>query len=458
MSLSAEQGPILETPFDKFLKVKRFRLEVEREGRVEPIEGYFLHGPGHNVAAVAALVFDADRKPHVLLKTGDTRASRAERGEAYVQLGYIAGRLDKEGAGGEKIALAETAEEVGGEVVDGTFLSLSTFLSPTMPCESTEADAYYLAAVALTGEPCGDGGGMELLGLIGPYTAEAGQGLESMDRGDVSEGGRARTLYCRAFDKIGFVPALGVYVQDHPELCARFDSLGLGLPVDIRAHVHGAPIPPARCGSRTLEARVNTVEFVQRAELRLEGQTVVDATTRHAVVEEGRLTPVGPAFVNQFQKLDYDRAKAVVYWVDPERGPLVRMHPVERPVLAVKGLLSPSPARENTELVRLDVADIAVPRQASMQTELERQLGLSCRALGSPVSASSGQSDLYYHFFAAEVPAGESGDFLPLAEAIRLCRQGQADAHTEALLQRLAADLDWLPTLGMGLAQARELL
>ncbi|MCA9791668.1 MAG: hypothetical protein KC910_07720 [Candidatus Eremiobacteraeota bacterium] len=458
MSASAGQGPIVSTPFDKFLKVRHYRLEVDRAGHIEQFEGHFLHGPGHNVAAVAALVFDAQQKPHVLLKTGDTRAARAERGADYVQLGYIAGRLDKQGAGVDKIALAETAEEVGGEVVEGTFLGLSTFLSPTMPNESTEADAYYLAAVALTGQPSGDGGGMELLGLIGPYTAEAQSGLASMDRGEVSEGGRARTLYSRAFDKIGFVPALGVYVHDHPQLLARFDSLGLGRPVDIRAHIHGARIPPPVVASQALEARVNAVEFVERSEVRLENQTMVDATTRHAVLEDGRLTPVGPAFLNQFQKLDYDRAKAVVYRLDPERGPLVAMSPVERPVLAVKGLLGQALTQENTDLVRLDVGDFEVPRHGSVQAEVERRLGLACRPLGQPVSASSGQSDLYYHFFAAQVGADDPDVFLPLSEAIRLCRHGQADAHTEALLQRLAAELEWLPTLGLALPQARAML
>jgi len=80
--------------------------------------------------------------------------------------------------------------------------------------------------------------------------------------------------------------------------------------------------------------------------------------------------------------------------------------------------------------------------------------------LGKPVFASAGQSDLRYHFYAAHVekPRG-NGSFMPLAEALRRCRaEGDGDAHTEALLLRLASKLGWIPSLGMTVPEARRVM
>jgi hypothetical protein len=55
-------------------------------------------------------------------------------------------------------------------------------------------------------------------------------------------------------------------------------------------------------------------------------------------------------------------------------------------------------------------------------------------------------------------PPADQTDYLPLAEAIRLCREGHGDAHAEALCGRLAHHLGWIPTLGMTLGEARSSL
>lgn len=68
--------------------------------------------------------------------------------------------------------------------------------------------------------------------------------------------------------------------------------------------------------------------------------------------------------------------------------------------------------------------------------------------LATPNGASSGQSDLFYHYVACRLtqpPQGQE-NYVTLAEAITLCRQGHGDAQTITLI-RLADHLEWIPEL-----------
>lgn len=441
------QAQELDLAYDGYLKYRTYRVTIA--GEPEPRVGGYVHGPGHFVSAIAALAFDLEKAPYCVLKTGDTRLSRSERGEPYVLHGMVAGRMDKEGAAASKIVLAELAEEVGGEVVEGTFLPLGLEPTPTMPWESTEADSYYLAAVEITGTPYGDGGAMEVVDLIGPLMLSVSEAFAAMDRGDIAEGGRARTVYGRALDRIGYLPELGVFAHDHPRLLGRFDTLGLGPAEDLRDRVGGSPIPEPQPRGESLESRINTVVCATREEHAVDGHCrMVSATTRHAVREGETLTELGQPFLNQYLQIDYDRAKIARYALDPERGPMVEMLAQAHPALAF--------APGSLQVVRRDLADIVVARDKAVLTQLKARFGGEPKLLGEKTSASSGQCDLYYHLAAVEVePAAH---FVPLAEAIALCRADQGDSHSEALLQRLAHRLGWIPTLSMSLGQARQLL
>lgn len=431
--------------FDGFLKFKRYELELKTPSGPSVVRGGFVHGPGHNSAAIAALVFDVKLKPYLILKTGDTRLSRAERGEPYVMDGFVAGRMDKQGAESSKIALGELAEEVGGEVVNGTFTTLSENLSPTMPLESTEADAYFLAAVTLSGKPAGDGGEMELAELIGPKIVPVAEGIRLMDEGLVSDASRARTLHGRALDKVGYVSGLGVWVQDYPQLLARYDTLGVGEVFDLRdpALVSAQEtLTSKEPKSGSLKSRVNHVISTQREDLVVSDHSkMVDSKTKHAVKDGEEVTPLEPAFANQYLALDYDRAKIAHYFVHPEKGPMVQMKRQLRPPLALATDLA---------VFRRDVEDIRRPRDETTDVS-------GARKLGAPCGASAGQTDLYYQFWAKEV-AESQDDFVTLAQAIQMCRFTHGDSQTEALLLRLADDLNWLPNLGMGVEQARAVL
>jgi hypothetical protein len=387
--------------------------------------------------------------PYCVLKTGDTRLSRFERGEPYVMPGIVAGRMDKEGASAAKIVLAELAEEVGGQVVDGTFLPLSSEPCPTMPGESTEADCYFLAAVEIAGTPYGDGGAMEVVDLIGPLLLPASEALAAMLEGGIAESARAQTMFTRGLDLIGFLPSLGLYVHDHPRLLKAFDTLGLGQLIDLREMVDGGPIPAGPARGETLESRINEVVCSSREEHILDEHSVmIAASTHHAVREGSTLTTLGSTFLNQYLRLDYDRAKVARYYVDDSRGPMVEMSSRCYPALAF--------APRTLQPVRQDVLDLALERSKDPLEQVAARWGGSPWLLGRKTSASSGQSDLYYYMVALPV-APEEG-FLTLSEAIRLCRAGHGDAHTEALLRRLADELGWLPGLSMTVGQARELL
>jgi hypothetical protein len=438
------------TPFDGYLKYRTYRLGVEAQTR----EGGFVHGPGHFVSAIAALAFDREMVPYCTFKTGDTRLSRWDRGEPYVRHGIVAGRMDKEGASAVKIVLAELAEEVGGEVVDGTFLHLGQEPSPTMPWESTEADIFHLAAIEISGTPYGDGGAMEVVDLIGPLMLSAAEARTAMDQGEIAEGARARALYGRAFDAIGYLPLLEAFVHDHPRLLERFSTLGLGAPLDLRARVEGSDIPPPKARGESLESRINEVVCDSRAEHRVDTHALmVEARTHHAVRDGELLTTLGEQpFRNEYLHLDYDRAKVAVYYLDRQRGPLVQMSPRDYPALA----FAPATLRVR----RRDLEDFPLARSADALQQIRQRCGGEVMVLGEKTSASSGQCDLYYHFAASwvvELPV-DADSFVPLAEAIALCRCGHGDAQTEGLLQRLADRLGWIPGLGMSLGEARPLL
>lgn len=444
------EASITDVPFDGFLKYKNYDVGVTTDGVTQNFKGGFVYGPGHHIAAIAAMVFDEQLNPHPILKTGDTRLSRANRDKPYVQDGFVAGRMDHAGASSSQIALSELAEEVGGEVVSGTFRPLGTAVSPTMPNESTESDAYFVAAVKISGNPYGDGGSMEVTDLIGPKIMTPLDAIAATDRGEVSESSRTRTLFGRGFDSIGFAPQLGAYVHDHPQLAAKFDTLGLGEVIDIRGQLQPSEIPLPRPRAETLEAMVNDVVTSSRKDVTVSsGSLMVDARTHHAVNKNGVITALEGEFKNQYLHLDYDRAKVGSYYIDAERGPMLAMTTQARPALAF--------APWSPKVMRRDVADIKISRDQ----DISGQLPEGARSLGSPSGASAGQSDLYYHFLAQEVapPTAETaGDYVSLGEALTLCRQGDGDAQTEALCERLADDLGWIPNLGMSVDQARALM
>jgi hypothetical protein len=524
----AEEASILKaeitgTPFKQYLTYQTYRVETSSH---QTFEGGFVYGPGHHAAAIAALVLDEKGMPYAVFKRGDTRLSRAERKESYVKVGWIAGRLDKPGASGAKIALDELAEEVGGAVVEGSFRRLGDKLSCTMPFESTEGDSYFSALVQLSGKPYGDGGSMEVVGLIGPLLKPAKEALIALDGEEICDSGRARTMYARNFDAIGFIPQLGVYVQDHPKMLRAFNSLGMGTPIDPRPLVRGSKIdnkllvPPK---PTTQESRINDVICTSRRQIPLNSDSwMVAAKTRHAIralsvryVQGGvgpgiktsaalgsdafeqntnssgkdpalsvvdEVTPLLKEFPNEYLHTNYDRAKVVVYFLDPVQGPVVvlnsQVHPVQafgpksdsmrlprsmsRKQSDLDSRLPPPPTAVSfAEVTRLDVSDRKVARDQDPILQLSEEFPGKLRRLGAKSGASGGQSDLYYHYLACETTqlqdkAGQQ--LVTLSEAIRLCRTGDGDSQTEAALVRLADSLNWIPSLQMDVEQAKQLL
>jgi hypothetical protein len=498
------KAEITGIPFDKYLKYKTYKITVADGTEVV---GGFVHGPGHHASAMAALVLDPLNVPYAAFKSGDTRLARALRNEPYVSTNAIAGRWDKAGASAADIVLGELSEEVGGRVVAGTFRRLGEHLAPTMPFESSEADEYFLAAVEITGSPYGDGGSMEVVGLISPVFFAPERAIEEMDEGRISDSARARAMFGRAWASIGYLPHLGAWVQDCPELLAGYDTLGLGTVQDLRQQAASGLIPGPRPKENSLKAKVNTVTVdTITAPIVYGEQRMVDARIRHAVwmdgaapatwlqglskdhlvydrnlgtvavADQGGVTAyLKPDFASQFLDLDYDRAKVAIYYIDLDRGPMVEMTPQFRPALAF------GPGAMNT--IRRDLRDYVVP-QAVLRKEsgpylppagpvsisserrtvlerLARVLPGRPRQLAFHSAASSGQSDLYYHSVACrvETPTPETrASYVPLAEALRLCRQGHGDAQSEATLLRLADHLGWIPELGMDLATVRGVI
>lgn len=430
---------IEQTLFGGFLTYKAYKFEVIALGSPETYHGGFVHGPGHHASAVAAFSLADSGKPLVLLKSGDLRLSRFVRGEPYLLDGFVAGRLDKSGLSSSQIATEELSEEIGAEVVDNSLRALGSELTPTMPLESTECDSYFTAVVRTVGAAQGDGGKMEVPEMIGAKTLSPREAWELFEEGKVCDAGRAQTLYGRAFDSMGYLRSHDVYVADFPELLERFDSLGTGEVWDPREFDASKVAAKFRGSDRLSEGLINTALVTDERKISLDSGEMVEAKVRHAVEKSGKITPVGPEFSSEYLKLPYDRLKLAEYYVDEETGPMVRLFTQVRAPLEF--------APGGPRVFRRDVTDTAIERDLDFPGSMEKTV-----ELGEPTSASAGQSDLYYRFGASlvekpEKPTGEG--YVTLAEAIRECREGQADAQTEALLMRLADHLRWNPNLGM---------
>lgn len=467
-------------PFKGYLTVRRYAMELRADDSNMPQATHcnVLSAPGHNVSLVAVLLMHTDGRLEVVFKDGDTRPARVLRGEPYVKLGAVGGRLDQPNLDAAAVARHEVHEEIAATVVDGGLVPLGEMAAATMPAESSEADRYFLALSHFdkgVSAPKGDGGGMELPGLIRPARLSVADAIAAMDDGRVGEGARARTAYGRAFDRLGYIPALDRYVFDLPEaLNKRYDTLGLGQPVDLRklgeSHPASPPSPPDNPARQ-----VNDVKLLDRVNTHLEeAALLVNARVAHAARKDGELRTVGAPFRIQFLHLPYDRVKLAVWVNDQSKGPRVLMESLERLPMAVKGanLREEFEGKEHAALNRLDLLEArmhvgvehrrdvieGLAEHAAEAIIMARGLAGAPKKLGSSVDASPGQSDLRYHLYHLEVPPGVADSrFIPLADALRACRQdGQGDTTTEALLLRLAAHAGWLPTLGMSVKAAQE--
>lgn len=465
-------------PFSGYMRVRRYALALESEQDVLPQASAcnVLSGPGHNVALVSVVLMHPDGRLEVVLKGGDTRPARVLRGESYVKLGAVGGRLDKPDQDAAAIARAEVTEELGAQVVDGGLVPLSEMALPTMPGESTEADRHFLALAHFPpgAQPKGDGQGMELPGLMQPVRMPLDEALGSLAEGKIGEGARVQVGLHRALDRLGYVPALGRYVFDLPSsLQEKFDGLGAGDAVDLRGL--GRDHPPLPPPAESAEAAVNDVKLLDRVNTHLEeASLLVNARVAHAVRKDGGLVTVGKPFRIQFLHLPYDRVKLAVWANDPARGPLVLMEDVERLVFAVKGmqLKDEWSGSERAEIGRKDLLEArmhvgvehrrdvieGLAEHAAEAIMMARGLAGEPARLGPSVDASPGQSDLRYHFFHVEVPvSGVDGQFVPLADALRLCRaEGHGDAATEAALLRIGTQAGWIPQLGMTIEAAKK--
>jgi hypothetical protein len=421
--------------FDGYMKLRRFRLRYGREERTLDV----LSGPGHDVSLVAAFTLDGDGRLNAVLKGGDTRPPRTLRGEPYVKIGTIGGRLDHTDHDAMEIAAAEIAEEIGAELIDGSLHPLGEVPSPTMPDESTEADRYFFALVSFTDRTAaGDGDGLELPGLLHAVTMPIDEAMASIDSGRIGEAARARVAYSRALSRIGYSLALGGFVED-----PRWDTLGLGPRIDPRpfARSPGAPPPP----SLSLGGMAMTVH--KEISLR-EGLRMMEARASHLAIEGTR---VGRPFTMQFLSIPYDRAKVVVWARGEDGAPLVRLDPRMRWQLLVKRDLVPLEVRSHAIVPEArDVLDAKVhPKTPEVTLErLLRARGLDPSRLvrlGGPSDASPGQTDLRHHLFALEVESAVG--MMPLSEALRAMREGEGDAASEAALLRLADHIGWIPEL-----------
>ncbi len=480
-----------------FLKVKKYALSVNRPGVKEPqtVEVTALRGPKEQDGCTMVATFLLDPKsgaPCAVFKMGDTRLAPTLRGEDYVGVGMAGGRWDHDGVSPEKIGVGEIAEELGGGIK--AFFSISDTCVPTMPHEAMEVDAYYAAVIKLGDQKiAGDGGGMEVASLMRPGVMRMDEALYAMDNGLIREGARARVAYTRALDAMGYIPQLGVYARDlPPALQKKFSDLGVTKPTDARPFV--APLPDAKGTSldtveRSALKNLNpgNIHQIQRdattekTQTLLGGEATFIATQTKHITTDGS-APAGKSVPNQLFSVNFDRAKSVQFYNDPDKGPMVKMEWAERPLMAAKGLARKPGVtypKENSDLARLDTTDLKVgitndkgetlkPAdvkgrvKATVDAWAQQQGAKSVVELGEPTYASPGQSQLKYHFYAASVDAAAAAKdtgYVPLAEAIRMCRaDGQGDAATEALLLRLAAKEDFIPQLGMRASDARKLL
>jgi hypothetical protein len=423
--------------FDGYMKLRRFRFRFAGEERTTDV----LSGPGHDVSIVAAFTLDANGVLSAVLKGGDTRPPRTLRGEPYVKIGTIGGRLDHQTHDASQIAAAEIAEEIGAELTEGSLVPLGSVPSPTMPDESTEADRYFFALVTFSDRhAAGDGEGMELPGLLHPVTMPIADALAAIDAGKIGEAARARVAYSRALSVIGWSPLLGGFVDD-----PAWDTLGLGPRIDPRPLARDPGTPPRP----SLSLAGMSMHVKREISLR-DGLRMMEARASHLAIDWSR---VGPPFTMQFLSVPYDRAKVVV-WARGEGGrPLVRFEPRMRWQLLVKRDLLPAEVREGAIHPRArDLLDVKVGTKNPEGT-LEKMLairGLDPKGLvrlGAPSDASPGQSDLRHHFFALEIEP--ANDLIPLVEALRAIRGGEGDAAAEAALLRLSALIGHVPELDL---------
>ena len=434
--------------FAGYMRLRRGWATFRDGGQETTERGVVLSGPGHDVVIIAAVMIEPEGRPHLVFKGGDTRPARTLRGEPYVKIGSIGGRLDHQGVGSSATAILELAEETGAEVQAGLLFPLSRVASPTMPEHSTEADHYYAAIVQFPEDarPVGDGGGMELSELLRPIAFSASEGLLAIDQGAIGEGARARVAATRAFCALGYLPALGRWRSELPErLQRRFDPLGLSPPAP-----NDWPRATLNLPARSDETRVVACHLEDERSIDVgEGLVFRNAWASH-LGPSGEV--VGRPYRIQFLHVPHDLTKVVRYAKDPIHGARVALQSRPRVPLAVKALALQ--AELQSELVRpvlLDVEErvVRVGGPAAVEAELAdwaKGQGAALERLGAPSDASPGQSDLRYHFYAQEIAPGPA--LVPLAEAIRLFRSGDGDAAAECALYRLADRLGYVPELG----------
>lgn len=435
--------------FSGYMKLRRARATFQVEGTTQSERGLLLSGPGHDVVIVAAVMFDPVGQPHLVFKGGDTRPARTLRGEPYVKVGSIGGRLDHAGVGLGETAILELAEETGARVEGGAIWALSRVASPTMPELSTEADHYYAAVVHFPegARPTGDGGGMELTSVLRPVAYEAAQALAAIDAGVVGEGARARVAATRALACLGYLPLLGRFVDElSPTWRGRFDPLGL--PRAERAALPKGPItfPPF-----TAPALGCTLEDRQVIDAD-DGLVFRDSLATH---RDSAGLALGAPYRVQFLHTPRDLVKVVRFAPDPIEGARVELTFRTSVPLAAKALaLAGEWAGGEALAVRSDVDQLELsPSDLAPAQRVAAHWPGRVAPLGVAADASPGQSDLRYHFYSVEQVRASAG--VPLREAIRRLRSGDGDAAAECALYRLADQLGYVPELG---AFKREIL
>jgi hypothetical protein len=355
-----------------------------------------------------------------------------------VKIGTIGGRLDHGDLDAVAVAGAEIAEEIGAGLVAGSLVELSSVASPTMADESTEADRYFLAMVEPGSRPAGDGGGLELPGLLHPTALSIDDAFAAMLDGRIGEGARARVAYSRAFSKIGYSRLEGAFSSS-----GAWDTLGLGPRVAFDVTT---PLRPWRAARATID--LGGVSIHMRRQIRVQDGTMIDATASHLGVGGER---IGRRFKMQFLSVPHDRAKVAVFARDAEGRPFVWIEPRLRSGMLVKRDLLSEPYGGEVRPVGLDAFDVQVhPDHAEADVR---------GAFGDPIAlgraeASPGQSDLRYHLFAVE--RRDVAGLTPLREALRSMRLGEGDAAAEALLTALADHLGYVPELDRTIEHRRS--
>ncbi len=484
--------------FQKYMSAERYTLRVKgSDGKAKAREVLSIDGPGQgpmrgDVAVFAAIALAPDGRPLSVLKAGDTRAGRVARGDDYVKVGFIAGRMDKADKSPLEIAMEEVTEEVGGTVL--SWGKLGDTPVPTMPGRvpddddgamsvgSRERDHVFGAVITVDPDyvPRGDGGGHEVAGLIQAHINTAEEAIEEMAAGKMSDGARAWNALRRQLDKSGYIPELSMYVQDMPPAVQQhFDTRGLGPAQDPRALLANAPAPkktPPPSAPAVVEAGAAEIDGVRAVSSSIvevgAGAQVVDGTFEHLAGHGPAARPVGKPYPSQALAVPFDAAKTVVFYLDAARGPMVRFTDAERGNMGVKvaedGAADAAYRAKDVSEFRVPVGD--AQGEAALSAQARRAVtagldavgwsGAAVKTLGASTDASAGQTDMRFHFFSAEVapPPGGEG-FVPLTDALTQIRAaGQGDAGAENALLRLARDLGYVPTLGMFVDDVTALL